>query len=72
MDLGQGSRLEGAVCFECFKARSFCYTSPHIFSLSPSFSLSLSFSFSLSLSLSYDFCLDWGFPIMIFWEVENG
>ena len=38
MDLGQGSRLEGAACFECFKARSLCYASPPLFSPSPSFS----------------------------------
>ena len=33
---------------------------------SPSISLSPSFSFSLSFSLSCGFCLDWGWPIVIF------
>ena len=52
MDLGQGSRLEGVACFECFKARSFCYTSPHLFSPSPYFSLSLSCGFRLDWLLA--------------------
>ena len=51
MDLGQGSRLEGAACFEFFKARSFCYISHPLFSRSPTF----------YFSLSCGFCLDWVF-----------